>query len=1210
MIRASISRPAHWAFVFQFLAATLLLCWQAAIPKAVLAADAPNVINMMFLGDRGHHRPADRAADLIPALRTRGIEITYTDDVGQLSDSALAPYDGLILYANIDEITRSQEQALLKFVAGGKGFVPLHCASFCFRNSPKFVELVGGQFQRHGTGVFSTQIAESTHPIMQGYGSFESWDETYVHHLHNEQDRTVLEYRVDADGREPWTWVRTHGRGRVFYTAWGHDQRTFGHAGFQNLVERGIRWAVGADPGDVPNYADPGSFPVPAMTPLRTDVKPFEFVAADVPYYPPSDRWGVMGKPITKMQKPLPPDEATKHTVVPVGFQVRLFASDPDITKPICMAWDERGRLWVGETIDYPNELKAAGEGRDRIKICEDTDGDGRADKFTVFAEGLSIPTSITFRRGGVIVQDGRQTLYLKDTTGDDRADQREVLISGWNMRDTHGGVSNFRYGLDNWIWAMQGYNQSEPAHQDQRAQGFRMGFFRFRPDGSEIEFVRSTNNNTWGLGISEEGLVFGSTANRNPSVFMPLANRYYERVRGWSASQLGTIADTHLFQPITKNVRQVDHHGGYTAGAGHALYTARAYPREYWNRTAFVCGPTGHLIGTFVLQPDGADFRSRNRFNLFASDDEWSAPIAAEVGPDGCVWVLDWYNYIVQHNPTPAGFATGKGNAYETDLRDKRHGRIYRVVYLPDQARQQPTVAESLDLSQANAAELVQALKHPTMLWRQHAQRLLVERGDRDVVPALLALIQDPSVDEIGLNVGAIHALWTLEGLGAISEQSDDANVLTTVAAACSHRSAGVRRNALLVLPRDERTLQMVADNKLWEDPDHQVRLAALMTISEIPPVQVRDVGAMLVTAMKSMKQKERWLSDALTSAAAAHSDVFLTAAAGQDALSDEALETVAIVAEHHARSNPGVSPSMLLDALAGASPTTASAIVQGLARGTTRQTKVALTASDEANIVAVLNVLPVSAKGQLVRLATAWGSRGVESYATEIVTSLVTAAGDQSNSESARISAAQQLIDFRRSDGQAAATLLELVTPRTPPAVATGMIGALSASEAAETPNAIVEHFELLAPSARRAAIRVLLGRPASTRVLLEAVSTKKIPWADLSLDQQQSLAAHPDRQLARRAQVLLARGGSLPNPDRQKVLNELQVLTTQTANAGAGKLVFAKQCAKCHMHSGEGKKIGPDLTGMAVHPKLELLTHIIDPAATWKGTIACIP
>ena len=144
-----------------------------------------------------------------------------------------------------------------------KGFIPLHCASYCFLNSPKYIELVGAQFQRHGTGTFRTILAEGEHPIMRGFGGFESWDETYVHTKHNEQDRTVLEYRQEGDRKEPWTWVRTHGKGRVFYTAWGHDQRTWGNPGFQNLVERGIRWAVGADPGVVPAFTrqPPGRLP-------------------------------------------------------------------------------------------------------------------------------------------------------------------------------------------------------------------------------------------------------------------------------------------------------------------------------------------------------------------------------------------------------------------------------------------------------------------------------------------------------------------------------------------------------------------------------------------------------------------------------------------------------------------------------------------------------------------------------------------------------------------------------------------------------------------------------------------------------------------------------------------------------------------------------------------------------------------------------------
>src|SRR6185312_3093924 len=174
-------------------------------------------------------------------------------------------------------------------------------------------------------------------------------------------------------------------------------------------------------------------------------------------------------------------------------------------------------------------------------------------------------------------------------------------LFTGWGTHDTHAGPSNLRYGLDNWLWGIVGYSGFRGTIGDENFR-FSQGFYRFKPDGSKFEFLRSTNNNSWGVGISEEGILFGSTANRVPSVYMPIPNRYYESVRGWSATTLASIADTHLFHAITDKVRQVDQHGGYTAGAGHALYTARAYPEPYWNRTAFVAEPTGHLVGTFVL--------------------------------------------------------------------------------------------------------------------------------------------------------------------------------------------------------------------------------------------------------------------------------------------------------------------------------------------------------------------------------------------------------------------------------------------------------------------------------------------------------------------------------------------------------------------------------------------------------------------------------
>ena len=177
-------------------------------------------LSVLFLGDNGHHRPKDRFEQLQPVLAERGIQLTYTDATGDLNLPNLRKYDSLVLYANIDRIEPSQASALLNYVSRGGGFVPLHCATYCFRNNAEIVALMGGQFQRHGTGTFRTELVETDHPIMRGFGGFESWDETYVHHLHNEENRTVLAYRVDNEGREPWTWVRTHGEGRVFYTAW------------------------------------------------------------------------------------------------------------------------------------------------------------------------------------------------------------------------------------------------------------------------------------------------------------------------------------------------------------------------------------------------------------------------------------------------------------------------------------------------------------------------------------------------------------------------------------------------------------------------------------------------------------------------------------------------------------------------------------------------------------------------------------------------------------------------------------------------------------------------------------------------------------------------------------------------------------------------------------------------------------------------------
>ncbi|PYK98809.1 MAG: hypothetical protein DME19_11085 [Verrucomicrobia bacterium] len=941
--------PTRLASLTWFCALALGLTLTAVGPAR--AAIESSRLRVLFLGDNGHHQPAERFKQLQPALAKRDIELDYTDSLEDLSPAKLAGYDCLVIYANQTRISPEQEQALLGFVEAGGGFVPLHCASYCFLNSPKYTDLVGAQFKTHGTGVFKETLVNSGHPVMKGLSPIESWDETYVHTRHN-TNRVVLAERRDNNGAEPYTWVREAGKGRVFYTAWGHDQRTWSNAGFLALVENGIRWA---------------SANSPTRLKPRAGLKPFEYAEAPAPLpnYTPDARWGTQGEPIRTMQKALDPAESMKHLVTFPEFDVSLFASEPDIVKAIWLAWDERGRLWIAETIDYPNNLQSPGEGHDRLKICEDTDGDGRADKFTVFAYKLSIPTGFVFANGGVIVIHSGKTEFFKDTNGDDKADERRVLFSGWGMGDTHATASNLRYGFDNWIWGTVGYSGFRGTVGGKEMR-FGQGIFRFKPDGSKLEFVRSSNNNTWGLGITEDNLIFGSTANGNASMFMPIPNRYYEAVNGWSAGVLATIADSQRFYPLTDKVRQVDYHGRYTAGAGSAIYTARNFPKQYWNRVQFVNEPTGHLLGRFNLEARGSDFIAHNGRNFAASDDEWTSPVCAEVGPDGALWVSDWYNYVIQHNPTPRGFPTGKGAAYETPLRDKTHGRIYRIAYIGARAsagasvsttpalrspsppsgehvfggvaagvspavelgilpggasarmpqsvrlfadrrttersfpggKMPPSTAARMaaatlntysgerarvggptttDLHNATPQQLVAALKNDNLFWRMTAQRLLVTRGQKDVVPALCQLVGDTSVDGTGLNPAAIHALWTLEGLGALDRSN--AKAMEAATSALKHPSAGVRRAAVMVLPHDDDSLKVLLADKLLDDPDPQVRIAALLACSEMP---VSDAAAAAVFAalQQPRNSDDRWIPDAATAAAARNDAGFLRAA------------------------------------------------------------------------------------------------------------------------------------------------------------------------------------------------------------------------------------------------------------------------------------------------------------------------------------------
>ena len=313
-------------------------------------------------------------------------------------------------------------------------------------------------------------------------------------------------------------------------------------------------------------------------------------------------------------------------------------------------------------------------------------------------------------------------------------------------------------------------------------------------------------------------------------------------------------IAADRRFHPITPNIRQVDAFGAYTAAAGHTLATSAAFPESYREQVAFVGGPTGNLLGKFRLRPDGSGYIADNDFAFLASADEWFSPVAAEVGPDGHLWVADWYNFIIQHNPTPnrgrGGYDAqrGKGNAHINPNRDRGHGRIYRVVW---KGAPEPEIRS---LAGADVAQLVGALDSDNLFWRQTAQRLLVDGGKRAAAPALRKRVPAGGP-------GAIQALWSLAGLGELDAETHQLALLG--------EDPALRRNAVGALGDDAAALQLFFDTAIVQDPVPIVRLAAFNKMAEFDDAETVARAARQLIGDPA-NAEDGWLSQALRNAGA----------------------------------------------------------------------------------------------------------------------------------------------------------------------------------------------------------------------------------------------------------------------------------------------------------------------------------------------------
>ncbi len=805
-----------------------LLAFALLCVSTAAFAEAPRPVHVLFLGQEGgHHNSAACLPQLTRAMGREAIYFDYlTTPEAALNAETLARYDALMLYAEHDKISSEQMKALTDFVESGHGFLPIHCGSACFSQELAFAAMVGGRMKEGKTGLIKPVIVAPGHPLMQGVSAWETVDEACEHTDLKAEGTTVLMERVEGGHHEPWAWVREQGRGRVFYTAAGHDERTWGDPNFVTLLRNAIVWSVG----------DAVKQQWQAFLAQREpEVREKSNSVANYEKRP---------EPLT-FQRPFSVKGSMERTQVPADCRLELFASEPDIGKPIAFAWDERGRLWVCETSDYPHGVKPDGVGTDRIKICEDTDGDGKADKFTVFADGLNIPTGIVFANGGVIVSQPPRFLFLKDTDGDDKADVRQEIMAGWGIRDTHGQAANLHRGLDNWLYGSVGYDGFE-GMVGGKARKFTMGIYRFMADGSALEFLHQFTNNTWAQSANEAGDQFGGTANGAPIFFGGIpASVVPEGQHVMTAKKINTVELAH---PITPNYRQVDVMGGYTAAAGSSFIYSKNLPPRLQGK-AMVCEPTMKIVSLMDVRPDGAGYTALDGMNLFASSDEWCSPVCAEIGPDGAAWIADWQNFIIQHNPTPSiergGYtaSTGPGGAHENPLRDHSRGRIYRVVW--DKA-----APVRKNLAQASTPDLVAALGDDTQYWRLTAQRLLVEGHRTESATALKKLVLANDGD-----IAAVHALWTLQGLGDL----DDATHKTALLA----HDARLRRNAVRALGTDARSQALFFGSGTMTDPDLNTRLAAFVKLATF------DTTENIKTLVKNLAQdpvvkKDEWLAEA----------------------------------------------------------------------------------------------------------------------------------------------------------------------------------------------------------------------------------------------------------------------------------------------------------------------------------------------------------
>ncbi len=502
---------------------------------------------------------------------------------------------------------------------------------------------------------------------------------------------------------------------------------------------------------------------------------------------------------------PLPdpdPEVERQSFIMADGFEVNLFAADPLIAKPIQMNFDSAGRLWLASSEVYP-QIKPGETADDKVLILEDADGDGRADKTTVFADGLLIPTGVEPGDGGVYVANSTELLHLKDVDGDGKADARRVVLSGFGTEDTHHLLHTLRWAHDGMLYMNQSiyiHSHIETPHGVRRLNGG--GIWRFRPETMELGvFIRGLVN-PWGHQVDRFGQSFATDGAGGQGINYCLPGAYY----------FTAVDATRILQGLNP---------GSPKYSGLEVASGRHLP-ESWQGSMLTNDFRGNRVCRFVVSDDGAGFASREQSELIKTKHQSFRPIDVKMGPDGAIYIADWYNPIIQHG--------------EVDFRDPRRdhtrGRIWRVT-----AKDRPLV-ERPKLVSADVPRLLEALGAPEDYTRRHAKLVLKSRGAAKVVPALAAWVKSLKPDDAAAEHLRLEALWVYQGLNVVEPallgrllESPDGRI----------RAAAVR---VVEFWKDRLPDALALLTPRVEDEHPRVRLEAVRVLAQIPTQQSADVA------------------------------------------------------------------------------------------------------------------------------------------------------------------------------------------------------------------------------------------------------------------------------------------------------------------------------------------------------------------------------